>query len=91
MERDMGWKGYFSDDERHADVINGIACNGRQVVRKSELQEMLDFADIPECLQKMTLGYRINLIEICKIEDTSVFRTDVRQELIDEVRREWNR
>lgn len=60
-------------------------------MRKSELQEMLDFADIPERLQKMTPDYRINLIEIRKIEDTSVFRTDVRQELIDEVRREWNR
>lgn len=203
MERDVGWKGYLSDDERYADVINGIACGGRQVVKKSDLQEMdtqtgflhgprfvwklsprkrsgkvkirdtvrkaafgmnfaiigienqemidysiplrnmaydvgeyekqaakirkavrkehsglsrgeylygfgknsklypvvtfilysgeetwdgaktlhemLDFTDIPKHLQEMAQDYRINLIEIRKFEDTSVFKTDVRQ------------
>ena len=40
MEHDVGWKGYLSDDERYADVINGIACGGQQVVKKSDLQEL---------------------------------------------------
>ena len=40
MKRDIGWKGFLSDDERYADVINGIGCNGKQVVKKEDLQEM---------------------------------------------------
>ncbi len=40
MDKDTGWKVYFSDDERFADIINGIGCKGRQVVKKEDLQEM---------------------------------------------------
>ncbi len=202
MRKDLGWKGYFSDDERYADVINGIGCKGRQVVKKEDLQEldtqtgfvhgpgfiwrfsvwkkriamirdcvrrvafginfaiiglenqetidyaiplrnmsydvdayerqaarirkdvrknrkglsageylygfrrdsrlypavtfilysgsepwngprtlheMIDFTDIPKELREMVADYKINVIEIRKLEDTSVFRTDVRQ------------
>ena len=202
MGKDMGWKGFLSDDERYADVINGIGCRGEQVVKKENLQEMdtqtgflrspkfihkiiqsrkrhvkvrdcirkvafgtnfaiigienqetmdysiplrnmsydvdayekqaakirkevrkfykglstgeylygfwrndrlfpavtfilyagskpwegpkslhemLDFTDIPEELKEMVADYKINLVEIRKLEDTSVFKTDVRQ------------
>ena len=40
MKQDKGWKGFFSDDERYADVINGIGCKGKQVVKKEDLHEM---------------------------------------------------
>ncbi|MCM1121679.1 MAG: Rpn family recombination-promoting nuclease/putative transposase [Eubacterium sp.] len=40
MVRDIEWKGYFADDERYADIINGIACQGRQVVAKTDLYEL---------------------------------------------------
>jgi hypothetical protein len=40
---------------------------------------MLDFTDIPEELKEMVADYKINLVEIRKLEDTSVFKTDVRQ------------
>ena len=43
------------------------------------LHEMLDLTDIPEALQGMAADYKINLIDIRKLEDTSVFKTDVRQ------------
>ena len=43
------------------------------------MHEMLDFTDIPEELRDMVADYKINLIEIRKLEDTSVFKTDVRQ------------
>ena len=202
MGKDMGWKGFFSDDERYADVINGIGCKGKQIVKKEDLQEldtqtgflrgpkfirklseltngntkirdcirkvafginfaiigienqetidysiplrsmaydigtyekqaakirkevrkkhkdlsigeylygfqkssrlypavtfilysgskswdgprtlheMLDFTDIPKDMKEMIADYEINLIEIRKLEDTSVFKTDVRQ------------
>ena len=202
MGKDIGWKGFLSDDERYADVINGIGCRGEQIVKKEHLQEMdtqtgflrspkfihkiiqsrkryvkvrdcirkvafgtnfaiigienqetmdysiplrnmsydvdayekqaakirkevrkfyeglstgeylygfrkndrlfpavtfilysgskpwegpkslhemLDFTDIPEELKEMVADYKINLVEIRKLEDTSVFKTDVRQ------------
>lgn len=200
MDNDAGWKEFFSDDGRYADIINGIGCKGRQVIRGEDLaeldsqtgfwrgaglirslpgrrrvklrdslrraafgvnfavvgienqegidyslplrdcsyevgeyekqaakirrevrkapkglsrgeylygfrkdsrlhpavtfilyygkepwdgprtlHEMLDFTDIPEELSKMVGNHRINLVEIRKLEDTSIFRTDVRQ------------
>ena len=39
MEKDVSWKEYFRDDERYADVINGIGCGGLQLVAGEELQE----------------------------------------------------
>lgn len=196
MEKDTYWKSFLSDNERYADVINGIGCNGEQVVKKEDLQEMdtqtgflrkiprwkkrkvkirdcvrkvafgtnfaivgienqeitdysipirnmsydvdayekqltkiqrevrknhkglspgeylygfrksdrllpavtfvlypgtknwdgprtlheiLDFTDVPKTLRKKIADYEINLIEIRKLEDTSIFKTDVRQ------------
>ncbi|MBD5520507.1 MAG: hypothetical protein HDR03_04680 [Lachnospiraceae bacterium] len=43
------------------------------------LHDMIDFTDIPETLRNMVSDYRINLIEIRKLKDTSMFKTDVRQ------------
>ena len=40
MRKDTGWKVFLSDDERYADVINGIGCNGEQVVKKDNLQDL---------------------------------------------------
>lgn len=203
MSQDVTWKSFFSDDERYADIINGIGCNGKQIVSKNDLMEvdtqtylngdafimkqigktahkrkirirdmlrkvafgvnfviigienqektdysmplrnliydvgeyekqaisirrevrqktgainsgeylygfrkdsrlkpvitfiiysgmdewdgaktlhdMLDFKDIPDELKKITPNYQINLIEIRKLKDTSIFKTDVRQ------------
>ncbi|MBD5520880.1 MAG: hypothetical protein HDR03_06580 [Lachnospiraceae bacterium] len=203
MAQDITWKSYFSDDERYADIINGIGCGGKQLIAKDDLQELdtqtgflrkpqfirtirtrthrqkvifrdmlrkaafgvnfaiigienqetidyslplrnmayevgdyekqavkirrevrrnskgltngeylygfkkdnklkpvmtfilysgleewdgpktlhdlLDFTDIPEMLRERMPNYRINLVEIRKLKDTSVFRTDVRQ------------
>lgn len=188
MEKDTGWKTYFSDKQRYADIINGIGCAGAQIVKSADLKEedgqtrngktrdllrktafgvsfaligienqdkmdyelplrtmnydvavyekqalrirkevrqqrndgekltageylygfrkndrlkpvitfvlysgeepwngstslheMLDFTDIPERLREMTSDYRINVIEIRRMENTEVFQTDVRQ------------
>ncbi len=43
------------------------------------LHEILDFTDIPEPLREIVADYKINLIDIRRLEDTSVFHTDVRQ------------
>ena len=39
MEKDVSWKEYFRDDERYADVINGIGCGGLQLVAGEDMQE----------------------------------------------------
>lgn len=49
MEKDVSWKEYFQDDERYADVINGIGCGGLQLVAGENLQE----ADTQTILGKM--------------------------------------
>ncbi len=43
------------------------------------LHDMLDFKDIPESLQKMVSNYKINIVDIRRFENTSVFKTDVKQ------------
>lgn len=40
MVKDIGWKAFLSDDERYADLINGIGCGGLQVVDKTDMHEM---------------------------------------------------
>lgn len=39
MEKDVSWKVYFQDDDRYADVINGIGFGGRQLVKGVDLEE----------------------------------------------------
>lgn len=45
----------------------------------TDLHGMIDFEDIPKNLRGMTHNYHINLIEIRKLADTSIFQTDIRQ------------
>ncbi len=39
MKNDAADKIFFSDDERYADLINGLLCDGRQVLKKEDLME----------------------------------------------------
>lgn len=38
MKQDLVWKEYLSDDERYADIINGVCFGGRQAVSGKQLQ-----------------------------------------------------
>ena len=40
MKKDVGWKSFFEDNRRYADVINGVGCNGKQFVKDTDLQEV---------------------------------------------------
>ena len=42
------------------------------------LHEIIDFTDIPETLKNMVSDYKIQVIDIRRLQDTSVFKTDVR-------------
>ncbi len=39
MKKDIGWKTFLLDDERFADIINGIGCGGKQIITKDDLQD----------------------------------------------------
>lgn len=39
MKRDIGWKEYFSDKRRYADIINGIGCGGEVYVKSTDLSD----------------------------------------------------
>lgn len=58
MEKDVSWKVYFRDDDRYADVINGIGFGGRQLVTGGELEEA-DTQTIFGGLQDRSLGIAI--------------------------------
>ncbi len=69
MGKDTGWKVFFSDDERFADIINGIGCKGRQVVKKEDLQEMdtqTGFFHGPKFIRRLSVVKRI----LVKIRDS---------------------
>lgn len=40
MEKDFISSTFFSDNERYADIINGIGCNGIPFVKGEDLQEV---------------------------------------------------
>ena len=42
------------------------------------MHEIIDFTDIPETLKNMVSDYKIQVIDIRRLQDTSVFKTDVR-------------
>ncbi len=40
MGKDVEWKSFFQDNHRYADIINGIGCDGVQLVKDTDLQEV---------------------------------------------------
>ncbi len=46
MEKDLISSSFFSDNDRYADIINGIGCDGVPFVKGEDLQE----ADTPVVL-----------------------------------------
>ena len=45
----------------------------------TDIHGLLDFTDIPEMLREKISNYQIHVIEVRKLKDTSMFKTDVRQ------------
>ena len=81
----------FRKDSRLKPVVTFVLYSGREAWdAPKNLHEMIDFTDIPDELKDMASNYRVNLIEIRKLKDTSVFKTDVRQ-VFDFIRCSENR
>lgn len=58
MEKDLLQKKYLSDDERYADLINGLLFNGKQQIKASDLQETDSQSFIRLWFQKKSVRYR---------------------------------
>lgn len=70
----------FMKDSRLYPSITFVLYSGTEKWNAAEsLYEILDFSGIPEALKNMISDYRINVVDIRRLEDTSVFRTDVKQ------------
>lgn len=79
MDRDFNSSIFFSDNERYADIINGIGCDGVPFVKGKDLHSLLDFTGIPAGLREKISNYQIHVVEVRKLVDTSRFKTDVKQ------------
>ena len=69
----------FKKEDRLPPVITFVLYSGEEWSGPKELTDIIDFKGLPESLKGMVSNYKINLIEIRKWEDTSVFKTDLRQ------------
>lgn len=66
MKKDVGWKAFFEDNHRYADIINGIGCNGMQFIKDTDLMEA-DTASkrkARDLLRKTAFGVNFALIGI---------------------------
>ena len=70
----------FKKDSKLHPVITFMIYSGKEPWDgPRSLHDIIDFTDIPEELKGLVQNYKVNLIEIRKWKDTSVFKTDIRQ------------
>ena len=69
----------FKADSKLLPVVTFVLYSGeKEWSGPTCLHDMLEFTDIPANLRSLILNYKINIISIRDIEDTSVFKTDLR-------------
>ncbi len=66
MVKDVGWKDFFSDDSRYADIINGIGCGGEQIVTEEDLQEADTQVSLKyrDCIRRVAFGINFAIVGI---------------------------
>ena len=69
----------FSKESRLHPVVTFVLYSGEEWDGGRSLNDIIDFTDIPEELKGLVQNYKVNLVEIRKWKDTSVFKTDIRQ------------
>ncbi len=83
-ELDLGEKLYcFLKSDRLCPVVTIVLSNADEWDGPKNLTDMLELQDIPAELRSFISDYRINIVELSKLEekDTELFRTDLRQVL----------
>lgn len=70
----------FRKNSRLCPVVTFVLYYGeKEWDGAKDLYGLLDFREIPEALKEKISNYQIHVIEIRKIADTSIFKTDVKQ------------
>lgn len=70
----------FCKDSYLKPVITFILYYGfREWDGARDLHQLIDFRDIPDEMKDLVSNYQINLVEIRKLKNTDVFKTDVKQ------------
>lgn len=66
MKKDIRWEDFFSNNNRYADIINGIGCQGYPVVQEKDLREAANKsgAKSRDALRKVAFGADFALIGI---------------------------
>lgn len=75
----LQWDGFRKDSTLHPVITFALYYGKESWDGAKDLHHLLDFQDIPEELKRLVSNYKINLVEVRKLEDTSVFKTDVKQ------------
>lgn len=69
----------FKKDTRLNPVVTFILYSGEEAwTGPTCLHDILDFTDVPEELRKLIPNYKIHVISVKDIKDTSIFQTDLR-------------
>jgi len=69
----------FKKDSRLHPVVKFMIYSGKEPWDGPlSLHDIIDFTDIPEELRRKTVDFPINLIDIRRLEDTSMFQSDVK-------------
>lgn len=69
----------FLKESRLYPVITFVLYSGEDWDGPKELSDIVDFTGMPDSLVELVQNYKVNLIDIRKWSDTSVFKTDIRQ------------
>ena len=66
MNKDIIWKDYFGDNARSADIINGLGCDGIQVVSPNDLEEVdtSEATRMRDMIRKTAFGANFALVGI---------------------------
>ena len=71
--------GFAKSSRLHPSVTFVLYYGKEEWDGAKDLHGILDFTDIPKSLQKLVQNFQIHVIEVRKLKDTSMFRTDIRQ------------
>lgn len=70
----------FQKDTRLYPVVTFVLYYGKDEWNAAaDLHGMLDFTDIPDGIQKLVQNYHIHVVDVPRMRNTEVFKTDVRQ------------
>lgn len=70
--------GFFKGGKLHP-CITIVLYYGDNWDGSTDLHGLMDFTNIPEELRNMVANYKINLLDIKKLEKTDIFHTDLKQ------------